>query len=1069
MIEQPGYYRYPTTAQGHIIFVSEDDLWRVPLTGGTARRLTAGWGTASRPLLSPDGNTVAFVGREEGDNEIYIMPAQGGPITRLTYLAANTQPVAFSSEGDVIISSNAGQPFRSLFMLYRVPLSGGEPKPLNLGPANNIAFGPNQLVALGRNTADPARWKRYRGGTRGQIWIGRPDTAHFERLDGINGNLASPMWIGSRLYFISDHEGYANIYSTTADGGDLRRHTDHETYYVRNASTDGRVIVYHAGADLYVLDPAQNQESLVPIAYYSQRTQAETHYVPAADYWTEYQLSEQGDHVLITTRGKLYYMGNWEGPCTPLGVTQGVRYRLSRFIPGQDRILTVSDDGGEEGLELIDVKTGATTRLPGHHGEITALTVSANGAFAAFSNERHELWLVDLGTFSVLQIDASAYGPVRGIDFSKDSQWLAYALHSTSKTSAIKIHHIPSHETHTVTQPVLVDQNPVFDPSGRYLYFLSHRVFNPVYDNLRFDLGFPSGMMPYAIPLQKDRRSPFQLDPHPLQENGASAADSSDKETPTTIIDFEDIASRVVPFPVREGIYHQLACDANAVYWTMSVPHGSLQSSFFDEEGARATLQQFSLKDLKEETLASHVNSFTLSADRTTMAIRSNKHLRIVKSGEKTDDKTPKKPGRANGYVDWQRIVVSVNRPAEWNQMLREAWRLMRDNFWAQAMSGLDWEGMFLRYQRLLPRVATRSEFSDVVWEMQGELGTSHAYEMGGDYRAEPHNHVGLLAADWEWDTHTGGYKIVHIVRGDSAQVGETSPLAAPGTRIEEGDILLTVDHKPLAPDLPPLAHLVNQAGQEVALELIKGSTQEKFSATVVPLSQEMPARYREWVNRNRDTVRQLSQGRLGYVHIPDMGPRGFSEFYRAYLAESERDGLIVDVRFNGGGHVSQLILENLRRQRLGYDVPRHGQPEPYPGDSIMGPIVALTNEYAGSDGDIFSHAFKLMGIGPLVGQRTWGGVIGIWARHRLVDGSITTQPEFSFWFRDAGWGVENYGTEPTIPIENTPWDYAQHHDAQLHRAVQEALDLLAQNPPHMPDFSRKPVLAPPSLPKRQA
>lgn len=1065
---QPGYYRYPTIAQNRIVFVSEDELWTVPQSGGTARRLTAGWGSATRPVLSLDGSQVAFVGREEGDSDVYLMPSEGGPITRLTYLAANTQPVAFSPEGHLIISSNAKQAFRPQFMLYRVPLTGGDPEPLNLGPANNLAFGPMGALALGRNTADPARWKRYRGGTRGQIWVGRQDSSHFDRLEGIDGNLASPMWVGPRLYFISDHEGYANIYSTDAHGSDLKRHTDHETYFVRNAATDGDAIVYHSGGDLYVLNPGTGEDHRLDISYYSQRTQSETRYVPSQDFWTEYALSGHGESLLMTSRGKLFHMGNWEGPCTPLGALAGVRYRLSRFVPGSSRVLTVSDDGGEEGLELIDLEAQSTVRIPGDPGEITTLEVSADGTLAAFANHRHELWLADLQTLSLRPIDSSAYGPVRGLDFSADSQWLAYSLHQGAKTSAIKIYHIPSQESHWVTRPVLVDQSPVFDPKGRYLYFLSHRVFDPVYDNLRFDLSFPNGMHPYAIPLQKGGKSPFWPEPRPLKEKDNADAAPQGKDSVTAVeIDFDRIADRAVPFPVGEGLYRQLACDADNVYWTTTEPHGSVHSSFYAEGGARAALHQFSLKDLKTETLATHMTSFTLSADRSTLALREGKHLRVVKAGEKTDDKTPKKPGRASGYVDFHRIVVAVNQPAEWNQMLREAWRLMRDNFWSQAMSGLDWDSMFLRYQRLLPRVATRSEFSDVVWEMQGELGTSHAYEMGGDYRPEPKNQAGLLAADWEWDASANGYRLVHIVRGDSTQPGETSPLAAPGTGIEEGDIIVMIDHKPLGPDLPPLAHLVSQAGKEVGLEVLKAATREKFHTTVVPLEQEMPARYREWVNKNRATVHQASGGRIGYVHIPDMGPRGFAEFYRAYLAESEREGVIVDVRFNGGGHVSQLILENLQRKRLGYDVPRHGQPEPYPGDSVVGPIVALTNEYAGSDGDIFSHSFKLMGIGPLVGQRTWGGVIGIWARHRLVDGSITTQPEFSFWFNDVGWGVENYGTDPTIPVENTPEDYARHHDEQLRRSIQEAMDRLKDAPPSWPDFSVKPHLAPPPLPKR--
>ncbi len=1067
-MSSPGYYRYPAIAQHHIVFVSEDDLWTVDQQGGIARRLTAGWGSATRPVLSPDGQWVAFVGREEGDNEVYVMPQAGGEVTRLTYLGANTQPVAFHPDGSLIISSNKGQPFRALFMLYRLPITGGEPVPLNLGPANNVAYGPRQQVVLGRNTADPARWKRYRGGTRGQLWIDADGSGQFYRYEAVNGNFGSPMWIDRRIFFISDHEGYGNIYSIDPDGSHLERHTDHETYYVRNASSDGRYVSYQCGGDLYVLDPKTGNNSRLAIEYYSQKTQVEPYYAQAQNYWTDYALNPCGDKVLVTTRGKLYQMGNWEGPAEPLGALDGVRYRLSQWVPDTGHVLTISDDGGEEGLELLDPHNNTRKRFPGHIGQATALKVAGNGQFAAIANQHHELWLADLKALTLTQIDSSIYGPIRGVNFSPDSRFIAYGLHQSAKTCAIKVYNLTTRDTQWITRPVLIDADPVFDPTGRFLYFLSYRVFDPVYDNLRFDLGFPNGMHPYVIPLQKNQRSPFVPEPRPLVETAEKSEDSDGTNPDNPVLmDMDGILDRAVPFPVPEGLYRQIHAGVDKVYWTTVAPHGSLQSSFYAGEAHDATLHEYSLKDLKAEILGSHVTNFSLNAQHNTMAVRLGKKLRIGKAGDKLDEKGSSKPGRESGFVDFGRISLFVNRRAEWEQMLREAWRLMRDNFWSESMSGLDWENIFHRYLHLLPRIATRSEFSDLVWEMQGELGTSHAYELGGDYRPEPNNRIGFLAATWHWIAEGNGYQIMHIAHGDSTLEGENSPLLAPGIDLQEGDVITLVDNKPVDPALPPEAHLINKANQSVRLTYLARGEKTPRTADVIALSQEMPVYYREWVHKNRQQVHQKSHGRLGYVHIPDMGPRGFSEFYRAYLKESEYEGLIVDVRFNGGGHVSQLILENLQRKRLGYDVSRHGQPEPYPQDSVLGPMVALTNEYAGSDGDIFSHAFKLMNLGPLVGQRTWGGVIGIWVRHRLVDGSVTTQPEFSFWFKDVGWGVENYGTDPTIPVENRPEDYVQHYDRQLDRAIDEAMELLISNPPAIPDFSQKPLLSPEPLPPR--
>jgi tricorn protease len=405
--------------------------------------------------------------------------------------------------------------------------------------------------------------------------------------------------------------------------------------------------------------------------------------------------------------------------------------------------------------------------------------------------------------------------------------------------------------------------------------------------------------------------------------------------------------------------------------------------------------------------------------------------------------------------------------------MFREAWRLQRDHFWSEDMSAVDWQLVYQRYLKLVDRVASRAEFSDLMWEMQGELGTSHAYELGGDYRPSPRYPQGFLGADFEYDAAGEGYRITHVVQGDSWREQSDSPLNRLGVNIKEGDILLAIDGQRLGRDVPPAQLLVNRAGVEVQLILAnhagqngEENCQPTRAVLVKTLRHEQPAVYREWVESNRRRVHQETEGRVGYVHVPDMGAMGYAEFHRYYLAESEREGLIVDVRFNGGGNVSQLLLEKLARRRMSYKKPRYGELRPYPYHSVLGPLVALTNEFAGSDGDIFCHVFKLMGLGPLIGKRTWGGVIGIWPRHSLVDGSYTTQPEFPSWFEDVGWGVENYGTAPDIEVDIKPQDYAKGRDPQLARAIKEMLQLMQAKPPQLPDFSPPPSRALPQLPR---
>ena len=401
--------------------------------------------------------------------------------------------------------------------------------------------------------------------------------------------------------------------------------------------------------------------------------------------------------------------------------------------------------------------------------------------------------------------------------------------------------------------------------------------------------------------------------------------------------------------------------------------------------------------------------------------------------------------------------------------MLREVWRLQRDQFWVEDMSGVDWNAVYQRYAPLLARVSTRAELSDLIWELQGELGTSHAYEMGGDHRRPPQIALGHLAADLRLATDGAGWEIVEIARGDPWEAIADSPLNAVGVLGRPGERIVAVNGQATTRELPPQALLVNQAGMKAELTLestgATGSTRRNVLVTL--LADEVPARYRSWVEHNRAWVHERSQGKVGYLHLPDMQSAGFAEFHRYFGPECDRDALIVDLRYNRGGHVSQLLLEKVARRRIGYDLQRWGQPMPYPGESPAGVVVALTNEHAGSDGDIFSHCFKLMKIGPLVGKRTWGGVIGIWPRHRLVDGTETTQPEFSFWFQDVGWAVENYGTDPEIDVDNAPQDAAAGRDRQLETALEVALQKAAAAPPK-PDFGGRPLLARKPLPARR-
>lgn len=1098
-----GYYRWPTIHGDTVVFVCEDDLWSVSASGGVARRLTANPGSVQSPALSPDGSLLAFVGRDEGPGEVFVMPATGGEARRLTFLGATLRVCGWSRDGrEILFASSASLPFSRMALLYAISVDGGEPRLLPTGPAVTISYGPDGGAVIGRNELDPARWKRYRGGRTGDVWIDPDGTGEWRRLIALPGNIAIPLWVGERIYFVSDHEGVGNLYSCLPTGEDLQRHTWHREYYARFPSTDGQRIVYHAGADLYLFDPATNTSRNIEVELHSPRTQRKRRFIDPARFLQSVALHPEGHALAAVVRGKPFTFGNWEGAVLQHGDPGAVRYRLADWLPDGRRIVVVSDAAGEETLEIHPVAFGngmqkATSadaaasasfspfdepvRLEGLDiGRPMALAVSPKAPLVAIANNRNELLLVDLTERTVRPLDRSRYAAMPGIAWSPDGRWLAYGFWDTQQTSVIKLCEVATGTVTPVTRPVLVDRSPAFDPEGKYLYFISYRDFDPVYDDMHFDLGFPRGSRPFLVTLRADLRSPFAPGPHPLEqaapkpsaseakpanETGgeASATEGTTKgaakSEPTISIDLEGIADRVVAFPLPVGRYGQIAGIPGKALFTVFPVEGALSRSWMsgDSTAARGRLDVYDFETLGSETLIDGVSSFRLSSDSKTLMYRVGNRVRVVKAGEKPKDNSSE-PGRKSGWVDLSRIKLMISPPAEWAQMYREAWRLQRDHFWTPDMSGVNWLAVYHRYLPLLDRVATRGEFSDLLWEMQGELGTSHAYEYGGDYRPEPRYSLGKLGADLRYDAETDSYVVEHIVTGDVWDERASSPLARPGVNIAPGDRLIAVGSRRVGRGASPHELLVNQGGNEVLLTFLKADGALR-AVTVKTLYDDTQARYREWVERNRKKVHDATNGRVGYLHIPDMQAYGYAEFHRGFLAEVTREGLIADVRYNAGGFVSSLIAEKLARKRLGYDISRWGEPAPYPPESVMGPMVAIINEAAGSDGDIISHVFKMMKLGPLIGKRTWGGVIGIRPRNTLIDGGVTTQPEFSFWSVEAGWQLENHGVEPDIEVEMRPQDYVAGADPQLERAIAEVLRLMSSNPPRLPEFGERPRL----------
>lgn len=1123
-----GYLRFPHICGETVAFVSEDDLWLVPADGGRAWRLTAGVAELSHPRVSPDGEQVAFIGREEGPGEVFVLSTAGGPSRRLTYAGAR-RVVGWTSEGSedsggsepaIVYASDHESAFAREPWLYRIPAEGGPATRLPYGPAYTVSRGPGGAAVIGRNNEEPARWKRYRGGTAGDLWVDTDGNGEFGRLVDLDGNLAHPCWLGDRIYFVSDHEGVGNIYSVTPDGADVRRHTDHDVFYARNLSGDGARLVYHCAGDLYLLDPAQDGPRRIEVHTGSARTQRSRKFVPAAGYLDQATLGPDGSDLALTTRGKAFSLAHWEGPVRQHGEPDGVRYRLLHWLPDHRRLVAVmGDESVEERLVVLTADGSAEPRIADglDLGQVRELAPSPHSDVLALTNHRGELSTVDLAQDApqLRQLDRSEFGEITDVAWAPDGRWIAYSKPRNLQQCLIMLARVDTGETHEVTRPVLVDDGPAFDPEGRYLYFLGQRDFDPVYDSLQFDAGFPLGSRPYAVSLRSDVGSPFVPEPRPLVSEAAATQRKAEDEQRTqeqeqteqqekgqqekadgavtpVEIDVDGLADRVIAFPVQEGRYRKVAGVKGKVLFTRAAVRGALEHSPFDgeDEGA-CTLEAYDFETQKVDRLVDGVDDFGLDRTCQTLLYRAGKRLRVLKAGEKPPeegegDAHGSPPyGRNNGWIDLDRVKVSVRPGAEWRQMVREAWRLQRDHFWAADMSGHDWEALYARYLPLVDRVASRAELSDLFWELQGELGTSHAYEIGGEYRPGPDYRQGFLGVDWRYDSGSGRFHVERVLQGDSWKADATSPLNRPGVDVRTGDAIVAINGQPvgrraggtavsdavaagssaLAVTMPG-EPLVNQAGEEIQLTVVRGDEAAR-TVSVRAIGDERSARYRDWVEANRASVHERTGGRVGYLHIPNMGPWGYGEFHRGFLVEYDREALIIDVRFNGGGNVSALLLEKLERVRLGYDFPRWTPPEPYPGASPRGPLVALTNEHAGSDGDIFCHAFKLRKLGTLVGKRTWGGVIGISPSHALVDGTITTQPEFSFAFDDVGWGVENYGTDPDIDVDRAPQDHAHGRDPQLDRAIAVAVSDLTARPAHTPQPLARPRLAPSPLPPR--
>ncbi len=1076
------YLRFPSVCGSVLSFVADDDVWISSTEDPLARRLTADFAPVANARLSPDGDWVAYTGRRDGAPEVYAAAVEGGEVRRLSYWGdAFTRVIGWSPEGEILAITAAGEPFRGRTWAYAVPVEGGPPTRLPFGPVTAIGRGPGGAVVLGADQS-PNRgpsWKRYRGGTAAKLWLDPTGSGAFSRfLAALDGQLEDPVFVAERIVFLSDHEGVGNLYSVALDGSGLRRHSDHADFYARAAASDGARVVYQCAGDLYLLDnlAADSAPRLLDVRLLGARRGRAPFPIKAAEHLGQVAPDDHARASALEVRGSVVWLPHRDGPARLLGGGDGVRGRLPRVLTGEEpSVAMVTDALGDDAIEIVPAFGPADGTEPRRRlahdqlGRVLELTASPDGTRLAAASHDGRVLLVEVASGAIREVDRSADGDATGLVFSPDSAWLAWSHAGPEPLRQIKMAPVAGGEVLEVTALRFNDEDPAFTLDGKFLAFLSARTFDPVYDSHVFDLFFPAGIRPYLVALDATTASPFdpELAGRPPAGAGPTEKTENAEGPPPVVVDPQHLAERVVAVPVGAGRYRSLRAVAGGLVWLEEPLIGVLGEERPGAPRPKARVVRYDLDKRKELTLVDAAQSVAVSGDGKSLVVRDGPSLVVVPSGARVEPQAGGSEGSSDRIeVDTTRIRVTIDPTLEWRQMYAEAARIMRDNFWAEDMAGVEWDAVVERYRPLLERISTRHDLSELLWEVQGELGTSHAYETAPPRPVDAQHRVGLLGADLA-RSDDGRWRVVRVLPGETSVPSARSPLLAPGAGVLVGEALVAVDGVPVDSVRGPEPLLVGSADHPVALS-VEAADGARRDVVVTPLADERPLRYQAWVADRRAFVHEQSGGRTGYLHVPDMMGAGWAQLHRDLRVEVARESLVVDLRDNAGGHVSQLVLEKLARTVLGWDVARHHAPETYPSDAPRGPFVAVVNEQAGSDGDIVTAAIKLRGIAPVVGTRTWGGVVGIDSRYHLVDRTLVTQPRYAFWFDGYGWGVENHGVDPDVEVAAPPQAWAAGQDPQLEAALAILAERAAQAPPARPPAtSTRPSRRAPPLPPR--
>ncbi|MCH8210946.1 MAG: PD40 domain-containing protein [Planctomycetes bacterium] len=1088
-----GYYSQPALFGDQLVFVSEGDLWTATLGESesgpiVAYRLTSSDGSESHPCFSPDGRMLAFTAEYDGNRDVYLMPIDGGSPTRLTFHPDPDVALGWTPDGrQVLFRSQRTNPL-GRWELWRVYAQGGMPIRYEFGECSMATLSSTgRQIAFTRWSNENWTWKRYRGGAAPEIWIGDLTAETFTNVTDNRANDLFPMWVLGRLYFLSDRTGTANIFSDSPRGGDLKQHTafapqpDNPTavegYDIRWPSTDaqrrGARIAFCQAGGLALFDAANETVRRLDVRLASDRVAKRQRFAELIETATEYALSPDGTRLLVGSRGELLSLPVKSGPAVQFTRTSAAREWGAAYF-GEDQIIMISDAAGEQQIAIAPADGSLLPSLVTEDREAWLFPPvgSSNGQWIAFADKTMRLHTLNMVTFVRRQVDASEAAEITDYRFSPDSHWLAYTKPMPNGYGMIFIHSLRTGRSFAVSDGLHDDREPRWDPAGKFLYFLSRRKLNPVLGELDLEHVYFNSTVMCVVPLTADTPPPipelahavdFDIDTWAKGEPGdpveVDTADEEVEEPPAAEqesewvmrVDTDGLPQRQFILPIDAGNYRRLEALPGSLCY-LSEPVAGLLDFQIGQSGiaeGKATLHRYDLVAEEDNDLAEMISGYVVNAKRDRIAHPSAEGFVVLDpTGAAESEK-----------VDVAETRLRVNIQDEWNHIFEEAWRLQRDFYWAPNFGGVNWSAMRDKYAALLPRIGTRAELTDLIGEMIGELGTSHTYIWGG----QPHDRaesvsVGLLGADIAFEN--GAYRIKHILPRQSWDEALESPLAAPYLGVQAGSVIHAINGQQLTMQTNPYDLLQDQAGKMIQLTIADDPTsRERRTIQIKALSSERPLRYAAWVESNRRYVHEASDGRLGYLHIPNMMGQGLAAFSRYFYPQIEKKALVVDIRNNGGGFVSQMIIQRLGREVWAFTKPRHGRMGRYPAKSLYGHLAVLIDQHAGSDGDIFPESFRLNELGPLIGTRTWGGVVGIRADKPFVDFGLSTQPEFAWWEPKRGWSLENEGVTPDIEVKITPNDRMAGRDPQLDKAIEVLLGKLEDDPKVLP--------SPPPWPER--